>query len=64
MAKLRGDVPLICSFCGKREDAGRKIVPGPGVSICDHCIQLCREYLSAYKPAVSVEISGDIPTPA
>ena len=45
MPKLRSDPSLVCSFCGKREDAGRKIVPGPGVAICDHCIQLCKEYL-------------------
>ena len=63
MPKLRSDPSLVCSFCGKREDAGRKIVPGPGVAICDHCIQLCKEYLSAYKMAMPLQLSGDIPTP-
>ena len=63
MPKLRSDPSLVCSFCGKREDAGRKIVPGPGVAICDHCIQLCKGYLSAYKMAVPLQLSGDIPTP-
>ncbi len=43
---------------------GRRIVPGPGVAICEHCMQLCKEYLSAYKAAASVQITGDIPTPA
>ena len=63
MPKLRSDPSLVCSFCGKREDAGRKIVPGPGGAICDHCIQLCKEYLSAYKMAMPLQLSGDIPTP-
>ena len=63
MPKLRSDPSLVCSFCGKREDAGRKIVPGPGVAICDHCIQLCQEYLAAYKMAMPLQLSGDIPTP-
>ena len=63
MPKLRSDPSLVCSFCGKREDAGRKIVPGPGVAICDHCIQLCKEYLSAYKMTMPLQLSGDIPTP-
>ena len=63
MPKLRSDPSLVCSFCGKREDAGRKIVPGPGVATCDHCIQLCKEYLSAYKMAMPLQLSGDIPTP-
>ena len=63
MPKLRSDPSLVCSFCGKREDAGRKIVPGPGVAICDHCIQLCKEYLAAYKMAMPLQLSGDIPTP-
>lgn len=63
MPKLRSDPALVCSFCGKREDAGRKIVPGPGVAICDHCIRLCRDYLAAYKSTLSLQLSGEIPTP-
>jgi ATP-dependent Clp protease ATP-binding subunit ClpX len=34
-----------CSFCGKRQDEVRKLVAGPGVFICDHCIRLCNEVL-------------------
>jgi hypothetical protein len=36
-----------CSFCGKRQDQVRKLVAGPGVYICDHCIKLCNEVLDA-----------------
>jgi len=34
---------LKCSFCGKTQDQVRKLVAGPGVYICDECIELCTE---------------------
>jgi len=34
---------LKCSFCGKSQDQVRKLVAGPGVYICDECIDLCTE---------------------
>lgn len=34
---------LKCSFCGKSQDQVRKLVAGPGVYICDECIELCME---------------------
>jgi ATP-dependent Clp protease ATP-binding subunit ClpX len=34
-----------CSFCGKGQDQVRKLVAGPGVFICDQCIDLCQEVL-------------------
>lgn len=34
---------LKCSFCGKMQDQVRKLVAGPGVYICDECIELCTE---------------------
>lgn len=36
-----------CSFCGKGEDRVRRLVAGPGVFICDHCVQLCNEVLQS-----------------
>ena len=38
---------LRCSFCGKSQDRVRKLVAGPGVFICDHCIHLCNEVLES-----------------
>src|ERR1700682_2324814 len=35
-----------CSFCGKAEDQVRKLIAGPGVFICDQCIDLCQEVLN------------------
>jgi ATP-dependent Clp protease ATP-binding subunit ClpX len=34
-----------CSFCGKGQEQVRKLVAGPGVYICDQCIDLCQEVL-------------------
>merc|ERR1712078_619907 len=34
-----------CSFCAKSQDQVRKLIAGPGVYICDECIDLCNEIL-------------------
>ena len=34
-----------CSFCGKYEEQVKKVIPGPGVFICDECVSLCVEIL-------------------
>lgn len=46
MAKF-GDSPeqLKCSFCGKSQRQVRKLIAGPGVYICDECIDLCNEII-------------------
>ncbi|MCK8827864.1 ATP-dependent Clp protease ATP-binding subunit ClpX [Natroniella acetigena] len=36
---------LKCSFCGKVQDQVQKLVAGPGVYICDECIELCNEII-------------------
>ena len=36
---------LKCSFCGKNQDAVRKLIAGPSVYICDECVQLCNEII-------------------
>ncbi len=37
---------LKCSFCGKPQEQVRKLVAGPGVYICDECIELCNEIIA------------------
>jgi ATP-dependent Clp protease ATP-binding subunit ClpX len=37
---------LFCSFCGKNQEVVKKLVAGPGVYICDECIELCTEIVS------------------
>ena len=37
--------PVTCSFCGKSQDQVKKIVAGPGVYICNECIELCKQII-------------------
>ena len=37
--------PLKCSFCGKSQKQVIKLIAGPGVYICDECIELCVEII-------------------
>ncbi|MEA3386386.1 MAG: ClpX C4-type zinc finger protein, partial [Thermodesulfobacteriota bacterium] len=37
---------LHCSFCGKGQEAVKKLIAGPSVYICDECIELCNDILS------------------
>lgn len=54
---------LKCSFCGKTQDQVKKLVAGPGVYICDECIELCNEIIEEeLNEDLGVEI-GDIPKP-
>jgi ATP-dependent Clp protease ATP-binding subunit ClpX len=39
------DPYLRCSFCGKSSEQVRKLIAGPGVYICDECVELCNEIL-------------------
>src|SRR6201986_2978866 len=36
---------LLCSFCGKSQGQGKKLIAGPGVYICDECTDLCNEII-------------------
>jgi len=54
---------LKCSFCGKLQDQVKKLVAGPGVYICDECIELCNEIIEEeLSEDLNVEL-GDIPKP-
>ncbi len=39
------DKLLKCSFCGKSQDRVRKLIAGPGIYICDECVDLCSEII-------------------
>ncbi|AQS59975.1 ATP-dependent Clp protease ATP-binding subunit ClpX [Desulforamulus ferrireducens] len=54
---------LKCSFCGKLQDQVKKLVAGPGVYICDECIELCNEII---EEELSDDLGldmGDLPKP-
>ena len=39
------DRQICCSFCGKPQEQARRLIAGPGVYICDECIELCMSIL-------------------
>lgn len=62
MSKNDDNKQIRCSFCGKTQSQVRRMVAGPGVYICDECIELCQEIIeedfSEDSPALT-----EIPTP-
>ena len=45
MGIKKDEAKLKCSFCGKTQNQVHKLVAGPGVYICDQCIELCSEII-------------------
>jgi len=54
---------LKCSFCGKTQEQVRKLVAGPGVYICDECIELCTEIVEEELGTEEEFEFKDIPKP-
>lgn len=54
---------LKCSFCGKTQDQVRKLVAGPGVYICDECIELCTEIVEEELGTEEEAEFKDVPKP-
>ena len=57
---------LRCSFCGKAENQVHRMIQGPGVRICDECVQLCMSILDdGYTPGMGedVQTMDQLPTP-
>ena len=66
----KNDVPksVRCSFCGKAQENVRKIVAGPGVYICDECVELCNSIIESElydddKAGYTLNELNDIPSP-
>lgn len=63
MAKFEEKKQLKCSFCGKGQEQVRRLIAGPGVYICDECIELCQEIIDEeFDEEIDVELE-DIPKP-
>ncbi|WP_125547398.1 ATP-dependent Clp protease ATP-binding subunit ClpX [Levilactobacillus lindianensis] len=56
--------PVTCSFCGKSQDKVKKIVAGPGVYICNECIDLCKEIIDEEFSQDTAATTLEVPTPA
>jgi ATP-dependent Clp protease ATP-binding subunit ClpX len=63
LAKYEGTELLKCSFCGKSQKQVKKLIAGPGVYICDECIELCNEIIEE-ELADTEEVSfAELPKP-
>jgi ATP-dependent Clp protease ATP-binding subunit ClpX len=63
MAKNDDKKQLKCSFCGKNQDQVRRLIAGPGVYICDECIELCSEIITdEFDENIQVD-TGALPRP-
>ena len=67
MAKDNGEKNIKCSFCGKRQGQVQRIIAGPGVYICNECVDLCNDILdedmSYEEPAGGELLPEVIPSP-
>ena len=68
MAKNNAPKSVRCSFCGKAQENVRKIVAGPGVYICDECVELCNNIIESElyedeKAGYSLNELENIPSP-
>ena len=59
------DKNVKCSFCGKPQEAVKKIIAGPGVYICDECISVCENILEEeiYDNEEETVLVEETPTP-
>lgn len=63
MAKYEEKKQLKCSFCGKNQDQVRRLIAGPGVYICDECIELCSEIIAdEFEESLQFD-SAELPKP-
>lgn len=64
MSKVEEKKQLKCSFCGKSQEQVRRLVAGPGVYICDECIELCSEIIEDEFEDIELSMaSGEILKP-
>jgi len=54
---------LMCSFCGKSQRQVKKLIAGPGVYICDECIDLCNEIIDEELSTPAELDLGNLPRP-
>src|SRR5205809_1503082 len=64
MAKFGDSDLLKCSFCGKSQKQVKKLIAGPGVYICDECIDLCNEIIEEELAETSEFSFDELPKPS
>jgi ATP-dependent Clp protease ATP-binding subunit ClpX len=65
-AKKNDTEKLVCSFCGKTQNEVKKLVAGPGVYICDECVELCNDIVAETESSASAAHHelGTLPKPS
>lgn len=63
MPKIDDKKQLKCSFCGKNQDQVKRLIAGPGVYICDECIDLCSEIIEEELEVEQQLDMTDLPKP-
>ncbi|RKX93217.1 MAG: ATP-dependent Clp protease ATP-binding subunit ClpX [Spirochaetes bacterium] len=63
MAKNKGERAKVCSFCGKSADTARRLIAGPGVFICDECIDVCKRILDDEDKMIASDLTEELPPP-
>ena len=62
----KDEQPIRCSFCGRRENQAGRLIAGPGVYICNECVQACSELLRddiVYDEDGNFRAPESLPTP-
>ncbi|PKM38751.1 MAG: ATP-dependent Clp protease ATP-binding subunit ClpX [Firmicutes bacterium HGW-Firmicutes-9] len=62
MTKVEDTSTVRCSFCGKAQEDVHRIIAGPGVNICNECVELCREIIEEDVEAEPIDLTN-IPKP-
>ncbi len=54
---------LACSFCGKSQNDVRKLIAGPGVYVCNECIDICNEIINDDEQQATTSVRPNLPKP-
>jgi ATP-dependent Clp protease ATP-binding subunit ClpX len=64
MAQFRRPEELLCcSFCGKSQNDVRKLIAGPGVYVCNECIDICNEIINDDERTETASVRTNLPKP-
>jgi ATP-dependent Clp protease ATP-binding subunit ClpX len=63
MPQLYREELLSCSFCGKSQNDVRKLIAGPGVYVCNECIDICNEIINDDEQTTTTAVRTNLPKP-
>ena len=63
MIKQKSESGKSCSFCGKKAEHARRLIAGPGVYICDECVNVCKRMIEEEDDILTSNILDTVPSP-